>query len=267
MTDKTSAWIDPATARRLMLEYRQALGVKGGSKISDNIFQYANRETLDRKTIENWLGSPDHVAHPETLRIVLKFMQTPHFQKIVPRARDYLEADARLYRRGAALFDLHGAQDMDANECARLNSLIEGWWSGPLPQSDMGADAGSYLHAGMVPGQPFSRMCLSMSGEHSLMGSGIVFPLRDTEGADRFEARIWSRHSFQESVLTIISAMSSPRDGGLMLVYQAQDQPHRVFHETFFPADANEVPEGIRASFESWRSDAIPLDPTGRIEA
>ncbi|MCI2808929.1 hypothetical protein [Eoetvoesiella caeni] len=259
-------WIDPATARRLLLEYRQALAVKGASEIERQIDRHT-RLGISRKTIENWLHDADSTPSPQTLKIVLRFLQTEHFQKMVPRTRDYLEADARLYRRGAALFDLHGAQDLDANEYARLNSLIDGWWSGPVSQRDMGTHETSYLHTDLVPGQPFSRMFLCMRAEHLLMGSGIVFPLKGSEEADRFEARIWSRSTLQENVMTIMSAMSSPRNGGLMLVYQDHDQPHRILHETFFPADENLVPEEVRSTFESWRGDAIPHDPTGRIEA
>lgn len=266
MEDSSGNLIDPATARRLLLEYRQAFGVKGGSEIERQIAKHT-RLGISRKTIENWLNDAASLPSQQTLKIVLRFLGTKHFQDVVPRARDYLEADARLYRRGAALFDLHGGQNLDANECARLNSLIEGWWSGPLSQQDMGTHEASYLHIDLIPGQPFSRVCLTMRAEHLLIGAGVIFPLKDSEGADRFQARLWSRLTLQENVMTIFSAMNSPRDGGLMLVYQTYDQPHRVSYGTFFPADANLVPATVRATFESWRSDVIPHDPTGQIEA
>lgn len=259
-------WIDPATARRLLLEFRQTLGVKGGSEIERQINKYT-RLGISRKTIENWLNDPDSAPSSQTLKIVQRFLQTEHFQKIVPRARDYLETDARLLRRGTALFDLYGAKELDATECTRLNSLIHGWWSGPLIEPAEGGEASNFLYIDTIEGQPFSRAYVLMSAGHVLRGAGIVFPLNDADGVDRFEARIWPRSTLQENSMTIFSAMNSPRAGGFMVVYQTRDQPHRFFHEAFFPAVEESVPEEVRSSFESWRGDVIPHDPTGSIEA
>lgn len=82
-----------------MLEYRQALRTKGGSKIAANIDEYVKDKThldpktmafLDRKTIENWLNDPKHAPSPRTLTIAAQFFQTAHFQQVVPKAKDYL---------------------------------------------------------------------------------------------------------------------------------------------------------------------------------
>jgi hypothetical protein len=100
---KQTDWIDPAAARRLLLEYRQALRVKGGSEIERQINTHT-RLGISRKTIENWLNDADSVPSPQTLKIVLRFLQTAHFQDVVPRTRDYLESDTRFSRRGTALF-------------------------------------------------------------------------------------------------------------------------------------------------------------------
>lgn len=70
MEEAQSEWIDPVAARRLLLEYRQTLGVKGGSEIERQIDK-RTRLGISRKTIENWLNDPNSVPSPQTLKIVL----------------------------------------------------------------------------------------------------------------------------------------------------------------------------------------------------
>lgn len=258
MEENQIDWIDSAAARRLLLEYRQTLGVKGGSEIERQINRHT-RLGISRKTIENWLNDAGSAPSPQTLKIVLRFLQTEYFQGVVPRVRDYLEADSRLRRRGAALFDLYGAKELDAVECARINALIQGWWSGPFFQQDSGDEEANYLYVDPVPSHSFSRMFVSMNGEHVLTGSGIVFPkLIDPAGIERFEARIWSRTDMQENALTMWSAAPASAGGSLLLTYQVFDQPHRTFHQPFFSVDGKVVPEAVKTIFGDWANDVIP---------
>ncbi|MEJ0003799.1 MAG: hypothetical protein WDN30_09860 [Pararobbsia sp.] len=260
MEENRIDWIDPAAARRLLLEYRQTLGVKGGSEIERQINRHT-RLGISRKTIENWLNDAESAPSPQTLKIVLRFLQTDHFRDVVPRVRDYLESESRLHRRGSALFDLYGAKELDVLECARINSLIEGWWSDSLFRQDAGHEEASYLYVEPVPDHPFSRAYISLSSEHVLMGSGIVFPkLIDPAGIERFEVRIWSRTDLQENVITIWSGVHSSREGGLLVTYKVFDQPHRTFNQPFFPVDENAVPEAVKTIFGGWASDVIPHD-------
>ena len=121
-------WIDPAATRRLMLEYRQTLGTKGASEIERQIYEHT-KETISRKTIENWLNDPDSAPRPQTQKTCLRFLQTKHFQDLVPCARDYLESDARFCRIAAAMLDLYVEDGKDLTELAALNGLIAGWWT------------------------------------------------------------------------------------------------------------------------------------------
>lgn len=81
MKKDNNGWIDPAIARRLMLEYQNAIGIKGGSEIERRIHAYT-KLGLHRKTIENWLRDPHSVASPQTLKIVLRFLHTAIFRKL-----------------------------------------------------------------------------------------------------------------------------------------------------------------------------------------
>lgn len=252
-------WIDPATARRLLLEYRGKLGVQGASEIAQRIKRYTGSDPngsrkdgfeINRKTIENLMNDRRGAPSGITLTVIARFMRTEHFQTLVPRARDYLEADARLCRVGSALFDMRGATELDVVGCARRNALLQGWWSGPLGQEDMGNHIGSYLRVQTMQGQSFSKVDLVLNGQHALEGCGIVFPLADPEEGQSFEVVIWSRPTSEEHSLIVFADMDEPRRHGLLMTYQVRDQPHRDHYMTFFPTDESLIPDTERAKFD-----------------
>jgi hypothetical protein len=125
----------------------------------------------------------------------------------------------------------------------------------------MGNDQTNYLWVDPVSDHSFARMYLFLNTGHALKGSGILFPkLIGPDGIKQFEVRIWLRPDLQENVLTIFSAVHAPRQGGLLVVYRVFDQPHRTFHEPFFPADEKSVPEVVKETMDGWVSDVIPYD-------
>lgn len=256
-------WIDPAAARRLLLEYRQTLGVKGGSEIERQIDTHT-RLGISRKTIENWLNDPNSVPSAQTLKIVLRFLQTEHFQKVVPRSRDYLDADARLCRIAAALFDLYGAPGVELPVLTENLNRISGWWEARRVFEGNSSEP-SYLYVVPVSDQPFSKLHLLLQSDDVPCGPGVLFPRMN--GTDfEFTMRVWSRGvRFEEKPLMTAQFAATPDlPERLQITFEPRDQstyPASVLiNVSFYRVDEQQVPDGVRDMFDEWSRDILPRD-------
>ncbi|CAM5461120.1 hypothetical protein [Eoetvoesiella caeni] len=270
MKKDINGWIDPATARRLMLEYRQAVGIKGGSEIERQIHSHT-KLGLHRKTIENWLRDPNSVASPQTLKIILRFLHTSHFQQIVSRTRDYLDADARLHRVGTALFHLHGAIEVSPAELKARNDHLAGWWEydpNKSKQKFAPVRREFYLYVSPIEGQPFSKLYFSINKPDFRKGTGLVFPRSNTEFVD-YAIRVWSKGKvLNERVASItqdIFQMEIIKDEIYFWYETSQNEYEDSYSEAgstatfhFVRTEENAVPIGIRLLFEAWGPDVMP---------
>ncbi|WP_423174594.1 hypothetical protein [Stenotrophomonas maltophilia] len=261
-------WIDPAIARRLMLEYQNAIGIKGASEIERRIDTYT-KLGLHRKTIENWLRTPDSTASPQTLKIVLRFLRTAHFQQIVPRTRDYLDSDARLSRIGAALFDLYGMTDEDLPTTINKNINLAGWWwCPPIPTSVFSRP--NYLYIAPVPDHPFSKIHILLDCHHAMPGSGIAYPKYEL-GLAQFLAHVWTKASnqsvsmFFEKKITLV-----PQNKSLHVLYLPNRKGDNVpqpngshFKVDFQRIDESNISSSLHELFSQWSLSVVPN--TGNI--
>ncbi|MEW3780788.1 hypothetical protein QOZ23_04665 [Pseudomonas aeruginosa] len=259
MKTDPNEWIDPAIARRLMLEYQNAIGIKGASEIERRIDTYT-KLGLHRKTIENWLRDPDSTASPQTLKIVLRFLRTAHFQQIVPRTRDYLDSDARLSRIGAALFDLYGVVDEDLPTTIEKNAHIAGWWKNNVFLRGSSKEP-NYLYIAPVSNRPFSKIHLMLHSDDVPMGSGLTFP------RDRWKshsARIWPKVGrYREKVMTLRPFFPAGINiEHLSLTFEPTRQVPfpaiMVITVMFQRITESEVPEQVQAMFDQWSRDVLP---------
>lgn len=266
MRESDNEWIDPAAARRLMLEYRQTLGVKGGSEIERQIERHT-RLGISRKTIENWLNDPNSVPSPQTLKIVLRFLRTAHFQEVVPRTRDYLDADARLCRIGTALFDLYGAQGEDASVLLEDNARIAGWWIAPVFMRGNSKEP-SYLYIAPVTDCPFSKIHMLLRTDDVPRGSGIVFPRAKGRRYD-FSVRIWSKEKhYREKILTLSYSQGDGTEAlpkCLHVAFESSEQPEPfpgmvTIWVAFDRIDERAIPHEIQGMFDAWSRDLLPRE-------
>lgn len=268
MKDDQDDWIDPSAARRLMLEYQRSLRVRGASKIARRIKEHTSFE-IDRKTLENWLNNRGIEPSYITLKAIARFLGTPHFQKVIPRTRDYLEADARLSRIGAAVFDLYGAVEEDATVLTEANGRVAGWWIAHRC-FDGNSTEPSYLYIVPVADHPFSKVHLLLRSDDVPPGPGIVFPRQGRTGSE-FAARIWSKEKhYREKALAIrhiVNVADVPEH--LRLTFEPREQPVRfpgaqLISVMFYRADEHVVPVAIRDTFDEWSRDPLPRDLTRR---
>lgn len=256
-------WIDPVVARRLLLEYRHALGVKGGSEIERQIVMHT-RLGISRKTIENWLNDADSTPSPQTIKIVRRFLKTEHFQKVVPRARDHLEADARLCRIGATLFDLYGSPVEELPVLTDALNRISGWWRASRIFGGNNTEP-SYLYVVPVADQPFSKIHLLLRSEDVPDGPGVLFPRRKGTGFE-FSMRVWSRGKrFEEKALmALLPGAVKDVPERLKLTFEPRDQstyPASVLiNASFYRVEEQAVPEEVRDMFNEWSRDILPRD-------
>lgn len=256
------AWIDPAAARQLMLEYRETLRVKGGSEIERKISRYANLG-ISRKTLENWLNDTDSVPSPQTLKIVSKFLRTAHFAEMVPRVRDYLESDARLCRIGSMLFDLYGVKGEDTPVSIAKNTYLAGWWKAEKFFNSNTASP-SYLQIVPVADHPFSKIHILVRSIEVPAGSGIAFPITTSSYLD-FSVRVWSqggRH--REKSLKIYCMPRGDKVLGeqmKLLFEKTENPPYAGLNSqsvAFNRVDETDVPTSIRALFIRWNQSILP---------
>jgi hypothetical protein len=251
-----------------MLEYRQTLRVKGGSEIERQIAKHT-KLGISRKTIENWLNDPESQPNSQTLKIVLRFLQTAHFQKIVPRTRDYLESDARLCRIGDALFDLYGSSEMDSIRLEEINTRVAGWWVGLVFKPGDNPEA-SYLYIAPVAGHPFSKIQLMLYADDFPRGSGIAFPKTDEPQCFQYAARIWARDNFRERALVIwCREKTQALPAHLVIMYeprlQASPPPgNDMTLVTFYRIGEEAVPATTRSMFDQWSGEVLPRDLAGQ---
>lgn len=262
MGESKDDWIDPAAARRLMLEYRQTLGVKGGSEIERQINQHT-RLGISRKTLENWLNDPNSVPSTQTIKIVRRFLQTAHFAQVVPRVRDYLEADARLLRIGITLFDLYGVKGEDATISISKNAYLAGWWmASPFFRSYSASP--SYLHIEPVPGHPFSKVHVLVHSHEVPTGSGLMFPTTAGHYLD-FSVRVWSQgRRYWEKVLKIycMPHQKAVNEERLKLLFEQTAHPPypglNTLNVAFSRVERTDVPAPVQDLFDRWNQSILP---------
>lgn len=271
MTGDDTDWIDPVSARVLMLEYRKALGVKGASAIERQIDRHA-KLGISRKTIENWLNNSESVVSAQTLGIILKFLKTAHFQAVVPRAKDYVDSDARLARIGTALSDLYGLfppslytleKSQGSSILKNTNNKIAGWWMAEkvFNQNSLGSN---YLHISPVTDHPFCKVHAFVRSNAVPIGSGLIFPDRIGGPINEFAARIYSKERYFRELSCALYFEDWTRSDVLRLsVHVRDDDDSSLFATLLFQfARANEdcVPNFVRNAFDDWNRDVLPRD-------
>lgn len=258
-------WIDPAVARRLMLEYRYALGIKGGSEIERQIVTHT-KLGIHRKTIENWLRDPENVASQQTIKIILRFLRTQHFQDTIPRTREYLDSDARLSRIAAALFDLYGASEEDLSVLIEKNQNLAGWWyCPPIPTSFFSKP--NYLYIAPVSDRPFSKVHILLDCHHALPGSGIAYP-KDELGLWKLSAHIWTKASNLKHAMHFEKKLTFiPADEELHVLYLPNRKGDNVPQpETshviakFQHIKESDVSTALQDLFDQWSQNVIPCN-------
>lgn len=263
MKQNQSGWIDPSAARRLMLEYQRVLRVRGASKIAVRIKEHTDY-VIDRKTLENWLNGRGIEPSYITLKAIACFLETPHFAEAVPRVRDYLEADARLCRIAAALFDLYGAREAELPVLTENLSRISGWWRATRV-FDGNSSAPSYLYVVLVADQTFSKVHLLLRSDDVPCGPGVLFPRKQGTGFE-WTMRVWSRGKrFEEKALVAgLLEATTELPERLEVTFEPRNQstyPASVLiNVSFYRIEEQAVPEGVRDMFDEWSRDILPGD-------
>lgn len=253
-------WIDPRTARQLMLEYRQALGIKGASEIERQIDKHT-RLGISRKTLENWLNDPAAIPSAQTVKIVQRFLQTEHFSQVVPHARDSLDSGARLRRIGVTLFDLYGVKDEDWPVSVAKNAYLAGWWTAP-PFFRSNSNAPSYLHMAPIPDHPFSRVHVLVRSHDVPTGSGVMFPTTTSAYLD-FSLRVWSQgRRYREKALKIycMPHRQTASEEKLKLFFEREGVAPglNTLNVAFSRVDEADVPDPVKALFAQWDRHILP---------
>jgi len=261
MGEEQTDWIDAAVARRLMLEYRQTLGVKGGSEIERQIDRHV-RLGISRKTLENWLNDPHSVPSRQTLKIVQRFLNTKHFEDVVPRVHDCLQADARLRRIGTTLFDLYGVKGEDVPVSIEKNAYLAGWWTaGQFVNSK--TTTPSYIQISPVQGHPFSRIHVLVRLDEVPAGSGLTFPTTAGEYLD-FSVRVWSQGRRHREKILKLYCMPKDRNSTedhLKLFFERAESTYSGLNTQsikFNRLDGTAVPGAVRSLFEKWGQNMLP---------
>lgn len=245
-----------------MLEYQRKIGVRGASAIAQEIEVQTTFE-INRKTIENWLNARGAVPNYATLKAIAHFLASKHFQAIVPHARNYLDSDARLYRIGSALFELYGANEMDAPRAAEMNALLAGWWVAPIFKQRDSLDAPleqSYIYITPISDQSFSKIHLLVHEAGIPIGSGIIFPKAERSKGCAFSMRVWSRETRREKAMEMLISDASLEFSEAYLIQEPKHYPDSMNFEIFHRSDEGDVPESVRDMFIEWDQEAIPRD-------
>ncbi|MFT3815214.1 MAG: hypothetical protein QM740_17835 [Acidovorax sp.] len=289
--DEGAGWIDPKVAIQLVKEYLYSQGLRGGTELSKRIEKYTESAFLiHRRTLEDWFNEREPASHV-TRTAVLSFLKTKHFQSIVPRAADYLRADARLHRIGSALYDLHGPIGTPPDEVEDLNVLIAGWWAltnfnGPPPKPPE-----SVIHVEPVSNHPFSKICIYLRSAAPYpmsppRGSGIVFPQRiekpvqrkgfptltkppfgssnefpnpeSRETEFRYAAYLWMGMYFREQRMKVIYI--NDRHWEAFHLAHRPVETGKLVLEVFGRINESDVPAEIRAMLAEWSLDVVPRE-------
>ncbi len=241
-----TATITQGKAKLLICDYLRETGRKGVSSLMRDINRHARTKIFAQRTLEKWLIEKDRMLQDENWLIVLGFIESEAFKRLVPYVNEG-SAERRLVQVADGLLALYSHQKQPSGVFVLPSKIrmdgqqamqhLSGMWESAAENDGVDASVKTYCNVAPVTGKPYGKLAyFAYLNWKRASVTGLVIYLNTIEQSayeylHRFVVHAWRRKD-PETASTMPGELGHLKDAEFQPQFAVSDEINRHFYKS-----------------------------------